>query len=141
MKITKKQMPKGTRVQGGKSSTVNDLEDRWLRRWEDYLFTLLHPVSRPKINVECVGQYLLDSDDHPFDFAFLVSKILIEIQGGQHMSKSGHTNAAGQDRDALKTRLAAERGWRVMTWTTNDIEAGRGFDQLAVALGIIALRG
>ena len=53
------------------------------------------------------------------------------------MDKSGHTNWNGQNRDALKTRLAAERGWRVMTWTTDDIVHDRGFEQLARALGII----
>jgi very-short-patch-repair endonuclease len=145
MKITKKQMTPGARVQPGKSRDMDSLEERWLRRWESHLSTAAEggkfwrPERDSPVNV-CFSpqrQFCLPGDSHPFDFAFPEWLIVIEIQGGQHMDKSGHTNAAGQNRDALKTRLAAERGWRVMTWTTDDIVHDRGFEQLARALGII----
>lgn len=60
-----------------------------------------------------------------FDFAILEHKIAIEYEGGT-WSKSRHTSGAGYARDVEKYRLALLLGWKVLRYTVDDIEKGRG---------------
>lgn len=46
-----------------------------------------------------------------FDFAHTQSRVLIEINGGVFMGKSGHSSAKGIMRDYEKNNLAVSNGW------------------------------
>jgi hypothetical protein len=145
MKITK--IPKGSKVQGG-SVAGDTLEDRWERRWLDYFNrTLCPPFSSfddppsvaNRLHACPARQYKILKDRKlSWDFAWPECKVCVEIQGGQFMAKSGHTNIASQNRDAEKLRLASAAGWRQLNFTSDDVKHERGFEELAKALGLIA---
>jgi len=45
------------------------------------------------------------------DYAFVDSRLLLEISGGLYAAKSGHTTAKGIERDYAKSIIAASGGW------------------------------
>lgn len=46
-----------------------------------------------------------------FDFSWTSLKIAIEVQGGLHLRRGGHTSHAGIRRDQYKLALAQSKGW------------------------------
>lgn len=146
MKITKKQMPKGSVVQPGKSSDVEDLEVEWLRGWVQWLRDnrYRHVPFLPIRQAAIIPDRLFR-----WDFAFVKNMIVVEIQGGDKMARSGHNSPGrkarlgrkgykgGLDRDAEKSRLAAAAGYRQVTFTGSDVHARRGYEELARALGVL----
>lgn len=58
-----------------------------------------------------------------FDFGHHESRVLIEIQGGIWMRKSGHNTGAGILRDCIKNNLAILNGWVVFMIPSNLINA------------------
>jgi len=57
-----------------------------------------------------------------FDFAFLVSRIMVELDGGI-WHPGGHTSGTGKMRDCEKDWLAFRLGWTVIRWTPDMITA------------------
>jgi hypothetical protein len=75
-------------------------------------------------------------DDRKFawDFGFPSLNVLVEIQGGQFIIKSGHRSAAGLDRDACKNNLAMENGHHVFYFTSSMVAENLGFESLLKCL-------
>lgn len=58
-----------------------------------------------------------------FDFAWPESLLGVEIQGGTAMrSRSGHTSISGIQKDYEKLNAAQLAGWRVLQYTSLDLE-------------------
>lgn len=58
-----------------------------------------------------------------FDFAFPNVRLAVEIQGGTAMrGRSGHTSISGMQADYAKYNAAQLRGWRVLLYTSLDLE-------------------
>jgi very-short-patch-repair endonuclease len=70
-----------------------------------------------------------------FDFAFPVSRIAVEIEGGTRMN-GRHNRHDGFEKDAEKYNEAAIRGWRVLRFTTEQVKSGLAIDTLLRAFGI-----
>lgn len=58
-----------------------------------------------------------------FDFAFPTQKLAVEIEGGVWMSKSRHTSGKGYTSDCIKYNEAQLRGWTVLRFTKDMLEA------------------
>lgn len=59
-----------------------------------------------------------------FDFAWPDQRVAVEIQGGTFSrGKSGHTSGVGVQRDCEKRNAATLLGWRVLFYTTKDLES------------------
>ena len=137
-------IPKNSKVQGGSSADPDSLEERWLRRWQDFL----SKEATGAWGIEKVSYFsplrqfsFHHSRRFKFDFAFPGRTLVaVEIQGGtgkwsrQGKHRGMHSRPEGFDRDAEKSRLAASLGWRVLTFTTADVMEGRGFPELFAAL-------
>ena len=63
--------------------------------------------------------------NYRWDFYFRAANLLVEIQGGIHMAKSGHNTGVGIERDAEKINLATCAGYKVMQVTGKMIKDGR----------------
>lgn len=60
-----------------------------------------------------------------FDFAWPNLKLAAEIEGGTWgKAKSRHTTGSGFEADCVKYNEAAILGWRVLTFTTKQVENG-----------------
>ena len=64
-----------------------------------------------------------------FDFAWPVSKIAVEVEGGT-WSKGRHTRGAGFANDCEKYNSATLLGWRVYRFTSDMIDDGRAYAML-----------
>ena len=64
-----------------------------------------------------------------FDFAFVAEKIAVEIEGGI-WSGGAHTRGAHFESDAEKYNSATKMGWRVMRYSTNQVERGDAINDL-----------
>lgn len=60
-----------------------------------------------------------------FDFAHLELKILIDIQGGEWMIKSGHNTGAAYADDCNKKNVAQSMGYKVFTFTGTQVKNGQ----------------
>jgi very-short-patch-repair endonuclease len=56
-----------------------------------------------------------------YDFYLPDYNILIEVQGGQYMAKSGHNSIKGLDRDYEKCNLAQINGYTILQYGSNYI--------------------
>lgn len=63
-------------------------------------------------------EYKLPGDTHPFDFARIDKRLLLEIDGGV-WTRGAHTRGQGKIRDDDKTNYAAAKGWRVLRFNTD----------------------
>ena len=137
MTITKKQRPRGSKVQAGKSlkvgMTLEDKFDAALRKWLSD-----NGYRRCDALIPILQAAIIPDRKFRWDFAWMEHKLAVEINGGQFMIRGGHSSIAGTNRDAEKGRMAAAAGWRVLTFTGDDIKHGRGFDELASCLGLTA---
>jgi very-short-patch-repair endonuclease len=72
------------------------------------------------------------------DFALIIPRILVEVQGGIWMDKGGHNTGLSLRRDYEKANLAQLAGWRYLQFTAEDVTAGRACDvilQLVLRFG------
>jgi very-short-patch-repair endonuclease len=61
-----------------------------------------------------------------FDFALVDERIAIEIQGAIWKGRAGgHTSGKGMQRDMDKRNAGVALGWRVLTFSTDDVLSGR----------------
>ena len=56
-----------------------------------------------------------------FDFAIPEAKVAIEVEGGV-FSQGRHTRGIGYSADLVKYNCATEMGWRVLRYTTQQID-------------------
>jgi len=137
-------IPPGSKVQPGDVKELRSLEQKFLSRWESYLGTFTFTREQilqwmPESHVRLIEGRKLE-----WDFVWREFKVCVEVQGGQFMgrrkgnkNKSGHSSIVAQNRDAEKVRLAAAAGWTQLNFTTEDVDKVRGFDELALCLGLI----
>lgn len=135
MRITKTQIPPGSRIQGGKSK-AESLEDMFVSRWANYLNHRLDGSIFYRYYPARQVQLIFDRK-LCWDFVWFHKMVCVEINGGQYMPVSGHTSISGTNRDAEKSRIAAALGYRTLYFTGDDVKQGRGFAELASALGIV----
>ena len=64
-----------------------------------------------------------------FDFCFPAQMIAVEIEGGI-WSGGAHTRGAHFESDAEKYNSATKLGWRVMRYSTNQVERGDAINDL-----------
>ena len=64
-----------------------------------------------------------------FDFAWPGRMIAVEVEGGT-WANGRHTRGSGYERDAEKYNTAVELGWRVLRYTSGQIERGEAIEQL-----------
>lgn len=57
-----------------------------------------------------------------FDFCWPEQRVAVEIEGGVYMRVSGHTSAAGYQKDCAKYNAAIEAGWVVLRYTPQMVE-------------------
>lgn len=67
------------------------------------------------------------------DFAWLVPRVAIEVQGGIH-SRGAHVRPKGYQRDAEKSRRAQLMGWLVLPCTAEDVRTGAIVEDVETAL-------
>lgn len=70
------------------------------------------------------------------DFAFVVEKILVEIEGGV-FTHGGHTRGAAYTRNCEKYNHATLLGYRVLRFTTNQVLNGDAIDMTCKVLGVV----
>lgn len=58
-----------------------------------------------------------------FDFAWPEQRVAVEIEGGVYMRVSGHTSAAGYQKNCEKYNAAIEAGWVVLRYTPQMVKA------------------
>jgi very-short-patch-repair endonuclease len=76
----------------------------------------------PDLAVGMVEQYKIVPDRKwRWDFAWPEKKVAIECHGGLY-SGGAHTRPAGVQRDMNKANAATVAGWRVLYFSTDDIE-------------------
>ena len=63
-----------------------------------------------------------------FAYDFQVDDILIEVQGGVYMDKSGHNTGNGVTRDCEKNNLAVLNGYRTLMFTSKMVNDGVAVD-------------
>ena len=60
----------------------------------------------------------------PFDFAWPAYRVAVEVDGGifsRGKAGKGHASGKGIEKDHEKRNAAAELGWRVLVFTSNDL--------------------
>ena len=72
-----------------------------------------------------------------FDFALLLHRIAIEVQGGT-WSNGAHARGSGIENDAEKAAHAAIAGWRLIPVTGNQIKSGKAIAWIKQAMGATA---
>lgn len=86
--------------------------------------------------IEYVRQYKF----HPSrkwlaDFAILENKLIIEVNGGTWMVKSGHNTGRGISRDYEKSNSAQLLGWTYLQYTAAEIDDGTAMREILQFLG------
>jgi very-short-patch-repair endonuclease len=69
-----------------------------------------------------------------FDFAWPEHRLAVEVQGGSWTGK-GHTGGLGYADDCRKLNLAQLNGWRVLWYTTEQVENATAIDELVKFFG------
>jgi very-short-patch-repair endonuclease len=62
-----------------------------------------------------------------FDFAWPFVKLAVEIEGGVY-AQGRHTRGAGFEADCVKYAEAVLLGWRVLRFTTRQVESGMAIE-------------
>ena len=65
------------------------------------------------------------------DFAWPAKRLLVEVEGGTWTKKSRHTTGTGYAADCEKYNAAAEAGYTVLRYTTDQIKSGEAVQQIA----------
>lgn len=89
--------------------------------------------------IEFVREYkFLPDRKFRADFALIIPRILVEVQGGIWLEHGGHNTGGGLARDYEKANLAQLAGWRYLQFTAEDVTEGRACDvilQLVLRFG------
>ena len=68
-----------------------------------------------------------------FDFAYLAAHLAIEVEGGIH-AHGRHTRGVGFEADCAKYNAATLAGWRVLRFTSRQIEDLSALETIRAAL-------
>jgi very-short-patch-repair endonuclease len=68
------------------------------------------------------------------DFAWIDSKLILEIEGGLYQAVSGHRSASGVIRDIVKYNALTLANWRVLRATADMVRDGRALAMVEEAL-------
>ena len=69
-----------------------------------------------------VEQYrIVPGRRYAWDYAFPAQRVAVELHGGLH-SNGAHVRAHGVQRDMAKANAATLAGWRVLYFSTDDLE-------------------
>jgi len=66
---------------------------------------------------------------------FVIGKLMIEINGGLWMPKSGHNTAKGIMRDMAKANAAQALGYVVLTFTPQQVKSGFALECIESFIG------
>lgn len=95
--------------------------------------------------IRCVGlpepviQYRLPETPkrrYMWDFCWPCERLLVDVQGGTWMPKSGHNTGGAIERDCEKMALGTLNGYRVMFVTGLQVKDGRAVQWIERALRI-----
>ncbi len=64
----------------------------------------------------------------PYDFGWESCRLVVELQGGVWMRKSGHNTGSGITRDCRKLNRTTMAGWKQFNFTTNMVDSGEALD-------------
>lgn len=89
---------------------------------EDYLETMMLMLS-----TELRGKYVREFEFHPkrkwrFDFAFVDSKVAVEVDGGEYLGNRGVTDPHAKSGNYDKINQATILGWRVLRYRGSTIK-------------------
>ena len=79
-------------------------------------------------------QYRIPPRKYRYDFAWPEAKLLVEVQGGIWMDKSGHNTGYGLHRDYEKVNYASLNGWKILQVDKQMIEDGTAIRLIEEAL-------
>ena len=68
------------------------------------------------------------------DFCNVKERLMIEVEGGVFMKKSGHTTGVGYTKNCVKYNEALILGWRVLRVTTAQVKSGEALMWIERAL-------
>ena len=77
-------------------------------------------IDQPSIEYKIKGS----GRNFRWDFGWEKQKLLVEVQGGTWMDKSGHNTGGGLHRDYEKNNLAVLHGYRVLYFDAEMIKSG-----------------
>jgi very-short-patch-repair endonuclease len=75
-----------------------------------------------------------------FDFAWPAKYLAVEVEGGV-WSGGRHTTGAGFTADCVKYNAAAMLGWRVLRFTSTQINSGEALEKIEEALKVVEKLG
>jgi very-short-patch-repair endonuclease len=110
------------RARGGVSDELAKQSAKQKREALERAFEFVLRHTLKGTGIEFTKQFSFEGSKYRYDFAIPSAKVLIEINGGQHMARSGHNSGKGVKRDATKANLAAEHNWRLITFVTDDFK-------------------
>ena len=94
----------------------------------------LNDTFAMQLNANCIGherEYkAIPGRRFAYDFYLPEYNLLIELQGGTWMKRSGHNSGSGIQRDCEKLNLAVLEGFDVMHFTTDDVEDGTAINMV-----------
>lgn len=99
---------------------------------EDELLWHIRAAGLPSPERELTG--IVPGRKFRFDLGWKNARLLVEINGGVFMKKSGHNTGQGINRDTEKCNLATLEGWTVLSVTSNQIHDGRALRWIQRAL-------
>lgn len=68
------------------------------------------------------------------DFAWPAQRLLVEVQGGIYLRRSGHSGGTGITRDIDRGNAATLAGWRVLRFGPPHIRSGEALTVIRAAL-------
>lgn len=94
----------------------------------------LSGIPKPSRNYQ-----ITSSRKFTFDFAWPDKMMAVEVEGGTRMKGGGrHNRHAGYQRDCEKYSLAAELGWKVHRFTSDDVYKGRAIRRIEQLFGVVS---
>lgn len=109
----------------------SDRERQFLEAWHEYAGEFPDPEREHRFHPERKWR---------FDFAFPSLKVAVEIEGGTFGRWSRHTTGAGHQGDCEKRNAATVMGWKVLYFTTKDLQErpDRCVEMVLEAMGVFA---
>ena len=94
---------------------MSGLEDGFLRLWSSLDASRGLPAPTRQYRFHPTRRWT-------FDFAWPDIKLAVEIHGGIWRPKGAHNTGTAIHRDCEKSREATKLGWRVLAYTTKDLQ-------------------
>ena len=112
-----------------KKTLYRDMIRRMIRRAESDGEALLRfQIAALKLPTPLQEYKFMPDRDYRFDFAYPNEKIGIEVEGGTLGMQGRHTRGKGYAEDCLKYNLAVLNGWKILRFTTAQVNSGEAVD-------------